>query len=341
MNIDGIASRIKNVDTNAYNACIERFNQIAKPIGSLGKLEELLARIAAITGSADIDISRKAIAVFCADNSVSKRGVTQHNHTVTTAVAGLLQNGSACVSVMAKTCRADIFAADIGMIDTVKGLRDNKLMRGANDITQTAAMERGIAERAVITGIETVKELKEKGYRVIAAGELGMGNTTASSAICSVLLDLPAHKVTGRGAGLSDAGLLRKIAAVEQAIDVNKPNPNDPTDTLSKLGGLDIAGLTGVFLGGGVYKIPVITDGFVSNAAALTACRICPTAREYILPSHKSAEPGARYIMEELNFSPVIDACLRLGEGTGAALLFLLLDMALSVYKNAATYADL
>ena len=341
MHINEIISGIQNVDSKAYTACIEHFNQVAKPIGSLGKLEGLLANIAAITGSADIDISRKAVIVYCSDNGVVNRGVAQHGFEVTTAVAGFLLKGKASVSVMAKSCGADVFAVDVGMVDTVDGLQSAKLMNGTNDITKHPAMSRETVEKAINIGINTVRKLKSKGYHIIATGEAGIGNTTTSSAICTILLNRPVHEVTGRGAGLDDAGLCRKITAIEQAIRFNQPDPADPLDVLHKVGGLDIAALTGVFLGGALYRIPIVMDGFISSAAALSAVRICSFVRDYILPSHVSNEPGALFLMNELGFSPVIHADMHLGEGTGAVALFPLLDMALAVYRDAATYADI
>ncbi|MCL1796171.1 MAG: nicotinate-nucleotide--dimethylbenzimidazole phosphoribosyltransferase [Clostridia bacterium] len=334
-------SRIKPVDANAAKACIARFDQVAKPVGSLGKLEALLARIAAVAGSAEVDIARKAVVVFCADNGVVRRGVAQGGHEVTTAVAGMLGGWKASVSVMAQCCGADVFNLDIGMVDTVDGLRDCKLMAGTNDIAEGPAMSRTTAEKAMLIGMDLVKELKDKGYRLIATGEAGIGNTTTSGAVCSVLLNRSVREVTGRGAGLDDDGLCRKIAAIQQAIDINRPDPADPIGVLNQLGGLDIAALTGVFLGGALYRVPIVMDGFISGTAALISVRLCSDVSGYIVPSHESGEPGARFVMQELGFSPVLQAGMRLGEGTGAVALFPLLDMAIAVYRDAATFSDI
>ncbi len=341
MSLDQLLSQIAPVDGSAAGDCIARFDRVAKPVGSLGKLEELLSRIAAITGSAEIDIRKKSILVFCADNGVVRQGVAQSGHEVTAAIAGMLQGNRASISRMAKATHATVLAVDVGMVDTVAGLRARKLMRGTNDITQGPAMSREIAEEAIRIGMETVAEQKAEGCRLLATGEAGIGNTTASSALCSVLLARPVPALTGRGAGLDDAGLQRKIAAIERAIAVNRPDPSDPLDVLHKLGGLDIAALTGVFLGGALQRIPVVMDGFISAAAALLAARLCPAAKDYILPSHESSEPGARFLLEELGFSPILHGEMRLGEGTGAALLFPLLDMAAAVYRDAATFSDI
>lgn len=341
MNFNGALASIVPADAKIADACIARFNQVAKPVGSLGKLEELLAKIASIAGSEKINIDRKAVVVFCADNGVVRQGVAKYGNEVTTAVAGMLGIGKASVSVMAKSCGAEVFGLDVGMVDTVKGFRDCKLMYGTNDITENAAMSRETAEKAITVGIEMVKELKDKGFHLIATGEAGIGNTTTASAVCAVLLNRSVSDVTGRGAGLDDAGLCRKIAAIEQAITVNRPDPNDPLDILHKLGGLDIAAMVGLFIGGALYRIPIVMDGFISGVAALLAVRLCPDVRDYILPSHESDEPGTRFLMEALGFSPVIQAGMRLGEGTGAVALFPLLDMALAVYRDAATFADI
>ena len=341
MNLRDALAGIRHVNDKAAQACIERFDQVAKPVGSLGKLEETLARIAAAAGSPDIDISRKAVAVYCADNGVTKKGVANGGHEVTTAVAGILGQGRASVTVMAKSCGADVFCADIGMVDTVRGLRDCKLMHGTDDITEGPAMSIETAEKAIMVGIDMVRELKDKGYRLVATGEAGIGNTTTSSAVCSVLLNKPVREVTGRGAGLDDEGLSRKITAIEQAIAVNSPDPSDPLDVLRKVGGLDIAAMTGLYIGGALVGVPVVMDGFISGAAALVAVRLCPDVKGYILPSHESGEPGARYLMDALGFSPVLQAEMRLGEGTGAVALFPVLDMALAVYRDAATFEDI
>ncbi len=329
------------VDLTAYEACLRRFDTVAKPVGSLGELEHLIARIAAIIGSENVNIQNKCVLVFCADNGVVRQGVTQSDHSVTTAIARMLAVGKASVCIMAKTVGADVFPVDIGMVDTVEGLLACKLMAGTNDISQGPAMERVQAEAAIETGIDLVGDKKAKGYRVIATGEAGIGNTATTAAMASVLLDVPAETVTGRGAGLSDGGLTHKRDIVRQAIHINHPNVADPLDVLTKVGGLDIAAMTGAFLGGALHRIPVVMDGVISAVAALTAVRLCPLVKDYILPSHISAEPAGALLTRELGLSPILNAGMRLGEGTGAVALFPLLDMAATVYKHAATFTDI
>ena len=332
---------IRPADEAAYAACIARFDRVAKPVGSLGKFEALLARVAAVYGSDEIDLEKKCVLVFCADNGVTAQGVSQGGSGVTTAIARMLATGSSGVCAMAKACGAEVFPVDVGMADTVDGLLNRKLMRGTWDISGGPAMTRETALAAIELGAALVKEKKEQGFRLVATGETGIGNTTTASAVASVLLNLPVETVVGRGAGLSDEGLLRKRAAIEQAIRVNTPDASDPLDVLIKVGGLDIAAMIGSFLGGACYGVPVVMDGVISAVAALAAVRLNPLARDYIIPSHVSAEPAARMICAELGMEPVLHADMRLGEGTGAVALFPLLDMAAAVYQNAATFADI
>ncbi|HWS29495.1 MAG TPA: nicotinate-nucleotide--dimethylbenzimidazole phosphoribosyltransferase [Clostridia bacterium] len=339
--LNDMLKNIRPADEAAYADCIARFDQVAKPVGSLGKLETLLAQIAAVYGSADIDIAKKCVLVFCADNGVTAQGVSQSGHEVTTAIARMLANGKSGVCTMAKACGADVFPVDAGMEDTVDGLLPRKLMHGTADISRGPAMMRETAVKAIELGMALVKEKKEQGYRLIATGETGIGNTTTASAVASVLLKAPADSVTGRGAGLDDEGLLRKRAAIREAVRVNAPEENDPIDVIRKVGGLDIAAMTGAFLGGAMYRVPVVMDGVISAVAALVAVRLNPAVKDYIIPSHVSAEPAARLICEALKMEPVIHADMRLGEGTGAAALFPLLDMAAAVYHNAATFQDI
>ena len=201
-------------------------------------------------------------------------------------------------------------------------------------------MSREQAVKAIMNGISLVKTYKEKGYDIIATGEMGIGNTTTSSAVAAVLTGLPVSVTTGRGAGLSNEGLERKIRVIEQAIAVNAPDKDDPLDILAKLGGFDIATMTGIYLGGALYRVPVVIDGLISSAAALIAGRLCPGSVIAMIPSHTSAEPAAEYIMKELGLKPPVNAGLKLGEGTGAMCMIALLDMALAVYNDSVSFAN-
>lgn len=232
---------------------------------------------------------------------------------------------------MARAAGADVVPVDIGVARPVNGERilQRCVRRGTANMTRGPAMTRAEAERAILTGAAVARELKEQGCRLLATGEMGIGNTTTSSAVACVLLDQPAVTMTGRGAGLSDAGLRRKIAAIERAVAVNAPDPGDPLDVLAKVGGLDLAGLAGVFLGGAACRLPVLVDGFISSVAALIAARLCPAAVDYMLGSHASQEPAGTLVLEALGLRPFLFAGMRLGEGTGAVAVMPLLDMAL------------
>ncbi len=334
--LEQFAARIEGIDENARQAARDKWNAVAKPIGSLGDLELMVEHIAGLTGTSDIDISKRTVVVLCADNGVVAQGVSQSQPDITTIIAGSVARGISSVCKMAATSGTDAHSVDMGMLDPsdVPGVIDRHIARSTKDITCGPAMTREQALQAIRTGIELVGEFKERGYTILATGEMGIGNTTTSSAMAAVYLNLPVEEVTGRGAGLSDDGLSRKKAAIERAIQVNNPNPDDALDVLAKLGGFDIAGLTGMFIGGAVHKVPIVIDGFISAVAAYTAARLCPACTCAMLASHVSAEPAAHLLLEGLNVTPVIHANLRLGEGTGAVCLFPLLDAALALYNG-------
>ncbi len=340
-NLDAMLDRVEGADEQARLAARDRWNAVAKPIGSLGALETMVEDIAALIGTPDVEIGKRAVVVLCADNGVVAQGVSQCGSEVTTVVCGSVAKGVSSVCTMAHTAGIDAFAVDMGMAtpSDAPGVIDRSIARGTGDISLGPAMTREQALCAIRTGIELVGMLKEKGYKLLATGEMGIGNTTTSSAMASVLLGLPVEAVTGRGAGLSDDGLERKKRAIARAIEVNVPDPDDPIDVLAKLGGFDIAGLAGMFIGGALHRVPIIIDGFISALAAVTAARICPSCTTAMLASHMSAEPAARMLIDELGVEPVIRAGLRLGEGTGAVCLVPLLDAALALY-NGTTFDD-
>ena len=336
-----VAARVEGPDEKVLVAARDKWNAVAKPIGSLGELELMVEKIAGLTGTPDVDISKRAVVVLCADNGVVAQGVSQSGPEITTLIAGSVARGISSVCKMAHTVGADAVSVDMGMLTAsdAPGVIDCCVARGTGDITLGPAMTRDEALEAIQHGIDLVGDLKAQGYRILATGEMGIGNTTTSSAMASVFLGLPVSDVTGRGAGLSDAGLDRKRAAIKQAILVNKPDPDDAIDVLSKLGGFDIAGLVGMFLGGAIHHVPIVIDGFISALAAFTAARICPACTCAMLGSHVSAEPAAHMLLERIDIHPVIHANMRLGEGTGAVCLFPLLDAALALY-NGTTFEE-
>lgn len=320
-----------------------RWDDIAKPLKSLGLLETTITKIAGISGSANVDISKRCVAVMCADNGVVAQKVTQTDSEITAVMTESFAAGTTSVCSMAQHLHADIIPVDVGVARDLntKDVINQKIMYGTNDMTQMPAMTREQAAKAMEVGINLVGELKQKGYQLIMTGEMGIGNTTSSSAVTSVLLNIPPEKVTGYGAGLDQPGLLRKINAVKTAIERNNPNPNDALDVVSKVGGLDIAAMAGLYLGGMVYRVPIMIDGVISSVAALVASRLAPKCKDYMLPSHVSKEPAGKLLLEELGFRPLLTCDLCLGEGTGAVAALSVLDTALCVYHNTATFSGL
>ena len=319
-----------------------RWNDCAKPLGSLGLLETALEDIAALTGSADIRLDRRAVLVLCADNGVVAQGVTQSPSAVTGLVAKQLAARRTSVCRMAQAARCQVVPVDVGILDfqEMPGVLSRRIGNGTGDISQGPAMTRRQAEQALHTGMELVREQQALGVDLLATGEMGIGNTTTSSAVACVLLGRPAEEMTGRGAGLSDQGLQKKTAAIRRALEVNRPDPSDPLDILQKVGGFDIAAMCGVFLGGALYRVPVLIDGLISAVAALCALRLCPAAGKAMLASHVSAEPAGGLVLEALGKQPLITAGMRLGEGTGAVAAMPLLDLALAVYRESYTFEE-
>ena len=341
LDIRKLNAQIATPDGGAMGRARARWNSIAKPIGSLGLLEDAVTRIAGLVGSERVDIKKRAVIVMCADNGVVSEGVTQTGQEITALVAGNIARGDASVCRMARVAGAEVTAVDIGMVKRAPGVLDYHIKNGTNNIAQGPAMTPQEAVRAIAVGMELVREYRDKGYRIIATGEMGIGNTTTSSAMAAVLLNRPVCEVTGRGAGLTNEGLSRKTEAISRAIAVNRPDGNDALDVLQKVGGLDIAGMTGLFLGGALYRVPVLIDGFISAVAALTAKRLCENSTACMTAAHASAEPATQSVLAALGMRPLICADMRLGEGTGAVAALPLLDMALSVYNEMDTFSQI
>lgn len=342
MDLSELSKKIGPADEAARLGARERWNACAKPLGSLGLLESAVEDVAALCGTAEVDLSARAVLVLCADNGVVRRGVTQTGSGVTAAVARQLALGRTSVCVMAQAAHCRVVPVDMGMLDFpgCEGVLDRRAGNGTADIAEGPAMTRAQAEQAILTGVELARSEAARGTRLLAAGEMGIGNTTTASAVASVLLKKPAQEVTGRGAGLSDEGLARKLEAIRRAIEINRPAAGDAVDVLAKLGGFDLAGMCGLFLGGALHGVPVLIDGFPSAVAALCAKRICPNAAKAMLASHVSAEPAGAMVLRALGKKPLICAEMRLGEGTGAVAAMPLLDMALAVYRGAYTFAE-
>ena len=337
MTLEETLEKIHPADKTAMEAALAHWNNIAMPLHSLGRLQDTVVRIAGMTGNARVDLKKKALVVMCADNGVVEEGVTQSGQEVTKIVAENFLKEKATASILCKKAGADIFPVDIG-IATDSTILQHKVMYGTKNMAKEPAMTREQAVQALEVGIHMVEELKEKGYGIIATGEMGIGNTTTSSAVTAVLLEQDPAKVTGRGAGLSGTG--QKISVIRDAIALHKPKKEDPIDVLAKVGGLDIAGMAGVFLGGAACRIPVVADGFISCVAALCAIRICPAVKDYVITSHKSKEPATMMILEALDIPVFLDCDMCLGEGTGAVTIYPILDMALAVYGGMCTFSD-
>lgn len=332
------------LDARAMAEAERRWNSVAKPLHSLGRFETMLVRIAGIQRTADIQLAPRGVLVFCGDHGVVAEGVSQSGSDVTRLVARSIAEGTANVNHMAAVAGAAVWPVDVGMLGDVAhpAMRVRKVARGTSDIARGPAMTRAQACQAVRVGMELVAEMADAGMRLAAAGEMGIGNTTAASALACALLKLPPKALTGRGAGLSDAELAHKIGVIERALAVNHAGEReDPLDLLAALGGYDIAGMTGAFLGGAVHRVPVVVDGVISAVAALAAARICPAARDFMLASHVSREPASKLLLDALALEPVLCADMALGEGTGAVALFPLLDMAKRVYDSAHTFGAL
>lgn len=328
------------LNQSAMQKAQKRWDSIAKPLRGLGRLEDVVIKIAGIQGSEEIALQKRAMLVFCSDNGVTQQGVTQTDSHVTAVVADNIADGKASISRMCRRCRTDVLAIDIGIRDTTcsEKLIHKKIANGTKNFATEPAMSREEAQAAIETGIAFVKQCKDDGYRILGTGEMGIGNTTTGSAVAVALLGLSTEEAVGRGAGLSDAGLEIKKKVIRDAIDRYGLRKMDAFEVLRHVGGFDIAGMAGTFIGGAVYGVPIVIDGMISAVSALVAQRLCPGAVDCMLASHISREPCMQAVLKELSLTPVIHAELALGEGSGAALLFPMLDMAEAVYQNEETF---
>ncbi|MDR0812559.1 MAG: nicotinate-nucleotide--dimethylbenzimidazole phosphoribosyltransferase [Oscillospiraceae bacterium] len=358
-------------DFAAMKLAKHKWDDIAKPLGSLGLLEDAVVKIAGVSGDPNFSLKRRACAVFCADNGVVSEGISQSGQEVTMIVAQNLVKKQTSVCKMARAVNCDVFPVDAGMVTVpdFEGLISLRAGSGTANIAVGAAMNAVQVSAAVMYGIELASDLKSRGFSILATGEMGIGNTTTSAACAAVLLGKDAAEVAGRGAGLSNEGLERKIEVIRQAIEVNGfgglvPDAIDAATALSvlqKLGGFDIAEMAGLFIGGARCGIPVIIDGFISSVAALFAALLAPKSLYYMLASHVSGETAGKAVLDELTrrfriysagiaepvlreplgLAPPIHAEMRLGEGTGAVCLLPLLDMALCVYGGSSSFSEI
>ena len=303
----------------------------------------MVAKIGAIQGTTVLSLEHRGILNFCADNGIVAEGVSQSGQEVTGIVAGFMGRQESSVGKMAVRAGVTVIPVDIGINSNqpIPGVRDCKVMHGTRDFLVEPAMTEEEALQAVSVGITLVEECKNAGFGILGTGEMGIGNTTTSSAVAAALLGLKASEVTGRGAGLDNEGLLHKKEVIEEALSNYPVSRMDGLEILRTFGGLDIAGMAGVCIGGALYHVPVVLDGLISSVAALAAEKMVPGVKEYLLASHLSKEPAAKEVARQLGLHPVIDAGLGLGEGTGAVMLFSLLDLAMALYTQQTTFENM
>ncbi len=336
-----LRSAIGAPDAAAAAAARRHLDALTKPPGSLGRLEELGVLLAAITGRCPPRILHPVIFVLAADHGVAAEGVSAYPQVVTGQMVESLLRGGAAVNALAREAGARVVVADLGVASPLPehpGLVRRPVARGTANMAHGPAMSRAEATRALLTGAELVDEEVGRGLDLIGTGEMGIANTTAAAAVVAALTGVDPDRVTGPGTGLDAEGRRRKAAVVARALAVNAPDPADPLDVLAKVGGFEIAGLVGVILAGAARRVPVVVDGFIAGAAALLAVRLAPPAREHLIASHRSGEPGHGLVLDALGLTPYLDLGLRLGEGTGAALAMLLARAATRVMAEMATF---
>lgn len=333
---------VRPLDGDAMEKARRRQAELAKPPGSLGRLEELSIQLSGITGRVCNTLEKKALLVFCADNGVVEEGVAVAPQSVTAAQTVNLARHRTGASVLARAFGAELYVCDVGVNAQLSDRRvlDRKIAYGTANIAKGPAMSRRDAARAIWAGADTAAEAIDNGAAVLGVGEMGIGNTTTSSAVLAALTGASVPAVTGRGGGLTDKGLCRKVAAIERALSVNAPDRADPIDVLAKVGGLDICAMSGAFLMAASRRVPAVIDGFICAVAALCAARLCPEARGFLIPSHASLEPGYRVAMEALGLEPLFDLRMRLGEGSGCPIAMMMLDAAAAVMRDMATFSE-
>jgi nicotinate-nucleotide--dimethylbenzimidazole phosphoribosyltransferase len=335
-------NQINPLDQIAMNKAQQRLDNLTKPFGALGVLEEIAKQLAGITGNALPKITNKAVVVMAGDHGVVEEGVSACPKEVTYQMVENFINGGAGINVLARHENVRVVVVDIGVevdIDNPKVI-SKKVKRGTDNMAKGPAMSRAEAVKAIEVGIEVATELINQGVNLLATGEMGIGNTTPSSAILAAFGGFAPEEVTGRGTGISDETLNRKIKVIAKALELNKPNQKDALDVLAKVGGLEIAGLVGVIIGAAANRVPVVIDGFISSAAALVASRLKPEILSYIIASHASMEAGHKLMLEVLGLKPALHLEMRLGEGTGAVLGMGVVEAASKIINEMATFAE-
>ncbi len=343
MTLADVIGRIPEVDGEVGAETQRRLDRLTKPQGSLGRLEELALQYCSATAERKPSIPRAAVVTFAADHGVVEEGVSAYPKAVTAQMVLNFLRGGAGVNVLARHVGAEVRVVDIGVdheFQPLAGLIDRKLMRGTRNMVTQRAMTTAIAEKAMMVGAELAMESGREGFGVIGAGEMGIGNTTASAAITAVMTGTRVPDVTGRGTGIDDAGWRHKVEVIERALRYHRPDPQDALDVLSKVGGLEIAGMAGLILGASACRIPIVLDGFIAGTAALIACQLQPRCRHYLIASHRSVEKGHEALLGHLQLKPLFDLDLRLGEGTGACLGIGLVQAAVRILAEMTTFGE-
>lgn len=336
-------SSIKLINGEWSDIAQKHLDNLTKPLGSLGRLEEFARKFVAITENKKPLLDKKVIFTFTGDHGVTEEGVSAFPKEVTQQMVFNFLRGGAGINVLARHAGADVVVVDIGVdhdFADIEGLIHLKVISGTKNFAKEPAMTRDDAVRCIETGIELANGYAKKGYKIFGTGDMGIGNTTPSSAIAAVLTGRPVSEVTGKGTGITGESLQNKIKVIEKGINLNKPNPNDAIDVLSKVGGAEIGGIAGLILGAASNRIPVVIDGFISTAGALIAYCIEPKVKDYIFAAHNSVEIGHKVMLDKMGLMPILDLNLRLGEGTGAALAMLIIEAGLKIYKEMATFGE-
>lgn len=329
------------VDHGLESRIRARLDSLTKPPGSLGDLEDITVRYCLARGTSTPHLGKKVIFSLAGDHGVVDEGVSAYPQEVTRQMVRNMLEGGAAVNVLARHAGAEVRVVDIGVAGSPEGalgLITRKVRPGTANMAQGPAMTIEEARQAVEVGISLARDAADEGATMIGTGEMGIGNTTAASALVAALLPCEIRKATGRGTGIDDEVLERKIAVIERSLELNRPKLTDPLNVLAAVGGLEIAGICGLILGASSKKVPVVVDGFISSAGALVACRMCPAAADYLFFSHVSAEAGHAVFFDRFPARPILDLGMRLGEGTGAALAMLIIEAALKVYTEMATF---
>ncbi len=340
--LQAVIEAVKPLDQKAMEKARRRMDVLTKPQGSLGRMEDLAIQLAGINGDFFPCDTKKRVVVMAADHGVTEEGISAYPSEVTAQMVANFTGGGAAINVLGRQNDVEVIVADIGVkVDTdLPGVKRVRVKAGTDNFRRGPAMSRSETLQAITAGIECADEAEKDGVKALATGEMGIGNTTASSAVMAALTGYEASLVVGRGTGLDDEKLRYKQEVVTKSLELHQPEFSDPLEVLSKVGGLEIAALTGLILGAAQRRIPIVVDGFISSTAALAAVKFCPNAWHYLLPSHLSAESGHALLMDYLNLKPYINMGMRLGEGTGAVLGMNLLEAAARVTLEMATFED-